>query len=112
MTCGNCSVVGHNRRRCHLLQKGKQVLPDMPVSAPKPSEENEPVFTPTPGFVVFSSRQTSHQSSEAFNKAHGPLKSKSKNVSKDKVDAVPKRSKNSVKEKVIALQFQLLMKMK
>ncbi|KAH0730658.1 hypothetical protein KY285_001568 [Solanum tuberosum] len=102
MTCGNYCAVGHNRRRCPLLQKRKQVLPDVPVSAPQPSEENEPVFTPTPGFVASSSRQISQQSSEAFNEAPGPSKSKRKNVSKDKVDAVPKRSKNSGKEKLVA----------
>ncbi|WMV38496.1 hypothetical protein MTR67_031881 [Solanum verrucosum] len=97
MTCGNCSAVGHNRRRCPLLQKGRQVLP-----APQLSEENESVFMPTPGFVASSSRQTSQQSSQAFNEASGSSKSKRKNVSKDKVDAIPKRSKNSGKEIVIA----------
>ncbi|XP_015055383.1 uncharacterized protein LOC107001945 [Solanum pennellii] len=90
MTCGNCSVVGHNRRRCPLLQEGRQVLPD------------EPIFMQTPKFVAASSRKTSHQSSEEFNEAAGPLKSKRKNVSKDKVDALPKRSKNDGREKVVA----------
>ena len=42
-------------------------------------------------FVASSSRQTSHQSSEEFNEVAGPSKSKRKNVSKDKVDALPKR---------------------
>ncbi|KAH0699669.1 hypothetical protein KY284_013884 [Solanum tuberosum] len=97
MTCGNCSAVGHNRRRCPLLQKGRQVL-----SALQPSEENKSVFMPTPGFVASSSRQTSQQSSQASNEASGPSKPKRKNVSKDKVDAIPKRSKNSGKEIVIA----------
>ncbi|KAH0683196.1 hypothetical protein KY290_021783 [Solanum tuberosum] len=97
MTCGNSSAVGHNRRRCPLLQKGGQVL-----TAPQPSEENEPVFMPTPRFVASSSRQTSQQSSQAFNEAPDPSKSKRKNVSKDKVDAIPKRSKNSGKEIVVA----------
>uniref|UniRef100_A0A3Q7ECQ1 PB1-like domain-containing protein n=1 Tax=Solanum lycopersicum TaxID=4081 RepID=A0A3Q7ECQ1_SOLLC len=90
MTCGNCSAVGHNRRRCPLLQEGRQVLPD------------EPILMPTLEFVASSSRQTSHQSSEEFNEVAGPSKSKRKNVSKDKVDALPKRSKNDGKEKVIA----------
>ncbi|KAH0656058.1 hypothetical protein KY285_030940 [Solanum tuberosum] len=97
MTCGNCSAIGHNRRRCPLLQKGRQVLPAL-----QPSEENKPVIMPTPGFVTSFSRQTSHQSSQAFNEAPGPSKSKRKNVSKDKVDAIPKRSKNSGKEIVVA----------
>jgi len=57
---------------------------------------------PTPGFVASSSRQTSQQSSQASNEASGPSKPKRKNVSKDKVDAIPKRSKNSGKEIVVA----------
>lgn len=57
---------------------------------------------PTLEFVASSSRQTSHQSSEEFNEVAGPSKSKRKNVSKDKVDALPKRSKNDGKEKVVA----------
>ncbi|KAH0669779.1 hypothetical protein KY285_023933 [Solanum tuberosum] len=65
------------------------------LPAPQPSEENKPVFMPTPGFVASSSRQTSQQSSQAFNEAHDPSKSKRKNVSKDKVDAIPNRSKNN-----------------
>ncbi|KAH0725839.1 hypothetical protein KY290_001666 [Solanum tuberosum] len=81
MTCGNCSAVDYNRRRCPLLQKGKQVLPDVPVSAPQPIDK---------------------QASNQVKQAPGPSKSKRKNVSKDKVDAVPKRSKNSGKEKVVA----------
>ncbi|KAG5607357.1 hypothetical protein H5410_028849 [Solanum commersonii] len=56
----------------------------------------------TPEFVASSSRQTSQQSSQAFNEASGPSKSKRKNVSKDKVDAISKRSKNSGKEIVVA----------
>ena len=57
---------------------------------------------PTLEFVASSSQQSSHQSSEEFNEVAGPSKSKRKNVSKDKVDALPKRSKNDGKEKVIA----------
>uniref|UniRef100_M1DYB9 Transposon MuDR mudrA n=1 Tax=Solanum tuberosum TaxID=4113 RepID=M1DYB9_SOLTU len=83
-----------------VLQKGGQVL-----QAPQPSEENELIFMPTPGFVASSSRQTSQQSSQAFNEALGPSKSKRKNVSKDRVDAIPKRSKNSGKEIVVALSI-------
>ncbi|WMV29053.1 hypothetical protein MTR67_022438 [Solanum verrucosum] len=57
---------------------------------------------PTLGFVASSSRQTSQQSSQAFNEVPGPSKSKRKNVSKDKVDAIPKSSKNNGKEIVVA----------
>ncbi|KAK6784582.1 hypothetical protein RDI58_018037 [Solanum bulbocastanum] len=57
---------------------------------------------PTPGFVASSSRQTSQQSSQAFNEVVGPSKSMRKSVSKEKVDAVPKRSKNNGKEKVVS----------
>ena len=63
---------------------------------------------PTLEFVASSSRQTSHQSSEEFNEAAGPSKSKRKNVSKDKVDALPKRSKNDGKEKVVALSIPIV----
>ncbi|KAH0632502.1 hypothetical protein KY284_035288 [Solanum tuberosum] len=96
MIAQGCQVVA-NGDLGYELQKGRQVLP-----APQPSEENESVFMPTPGFVASSSRQTSQQSSQASNEASGPSKSKRKNVSKDKVDAIPKRSKNSGKEIVIA----------
>ena len=67
---------------------------------------------PTLEFVASSSRQTSHQSSEEFNEAAGPLKSKRKNVSKDKVDALPKKSKKDGKKKLLHLRLQLLIKMK
>ncbi|KAH0715348.1 hypothetical protein KY284_008253 [Solanum tuberosum] len=96
MIAQGCQVVV-NGDLGYELQKERQVL-----SAPQPSEENEPIFMLTPGFVASFSRQTSQQSSQAFNKASGPSKSKRKKVSKDKVDAIPKRSKNSGKEIVVA----------
>ena len=57
---------------------------------------------PTPGFVASSSRQASQQSSQASSEAPGPSKSKRNFFSKDKVDAIPKRFKNSGKEIVVA----------
>ncbi|KAH0665257.1 hypothetical protein KY285_026463 [Solanum tuberosum] len=96
MIAQGCQVV-YNGDLGYELQKGRQVLPP-----PQPSEENELVFMPTPGFVASSSKETSQQSSQAFNEAPGPSKPKRKNVSKDKVDAIPKRSKNSGKEIVVA----------
>ncbi|KAG5628059.1 hypothetical protein H5410_013277 [Solanum commersonii] len=75
MTCGSYLIfVGHNRRRCPLLQKE-----DKFSKAPQPSEENESVFMPTHRFVASSSRQTSH------NQVKHPMKLRSFKIKEKKM---------------------------
>lgn len=62
MTCGHCSESGHNKRKCHLLQRGAQILLDVPQSTPQSSQLS--VFMPTPNFVPSFSHQTSQSSTE------------------------------------------------
>ncbi|KAM3360229.1 hypothetical protein P3S68_019941 [Capsicum galapagoense] len=57
MTCGHCGALGHNQRKCPLLNKSKEPVQDVRVLAPRDSQESG-VFMPTPGCVASSSQQT------------------------------------------------------
>ncbi|KAH0700186.1 hypothetical protein KY284_014401 [Solanum tuberosum] len=92
MTCGHCSAIGHNQRRCPMLQRSKQAAQDVPVSAPQASQaESGSVFMPTPGFIVSSSQQSSQlvgpsNSKKIEKKPTGPLKSNRKIVADESED--------------------------
>ncbi|PHT49807.1 hypothetical protein CQW23_09554 [Capsicum baccatum] len=83
MTCGHCSATSHNLRTYPILQRREEVLQDVPLSAPQPSEEF--VFMPTHGFSASSSQQISQPTDEVV----GPSNKKRK--AKDKLVAPSKR---------------------
>ncbi|PHU00247.1 hypothetical protein BC332_30034 [Capsicum chinense] len=57
MTCDHYGALGHNQRKCPLLNKSKESVQDVRVLAPRDSQESG-VFMPTPGCVASSSQQT------------------------------------------------------